>query len=257
MKHSRASLQAATEVKGKRLLSPFFCSESSSVRILAVLWSWRCGSERHPVKIHFYSLTLSLFVVGIMEDPHTRYSKRLVSSSDEPVAKGSFSRLFDVYNSRQSASCPKRVPVPFGVLTGGSQPVYNRVCQREPLFSRSPPVVFGFMSRPAKVNELIQRVQRKVKFTVGLFPLYWDSASSPSTLVTFARTKLSVGQFLTFAVKRSTCSDTPGVNPCVIRVVIPSVDDVVIPGAICLLHLHLIVPTNRYLTTNYCHLMTR
>lgn len=219
MKHSRASLQAATEVKGKCLLSPFFCSESSSVRILAVLWSWRCGSERHPVKIHFYSLTLSLFVVGIMEDPHTRYSKRLVSSSYEPVAKGSFSCLFNVYNSRQSASCPKRVRVLVGILTGGSQPVYNHVCQREPLFSSSPPVVFGFMSRPAKVNELIRRVQRKVKFTVGLFLRYWDSASPPSIPVTFARTKWSFGQFLTFAVKRSPCSDTLGVNPCVINAV--------------------------------------
>lgn len=172
-----------------------------------------------------------------MEDPHTRYSKRLVSSSDEPVAKGSFSRLFDVYNSRQSAPCPKRVPVPFGVLTGGSQPVYNRVCQREPHFSMSPPVVFGFMSRPAKVNELIRRVQRKVKFTVGLSPHYWDSASPPSILVTFVKTKLLVDQFLTFVVKRSPCSDTLGVNPCVINVIIPSVDDVVMAGAICLLHL--------------------
>lgn len=97
-----------------------------------------------------------------------------------------------------------------GVLTGGSQPVYNRVRQREPLFSRSPPVVFGFMSRPAKVNELIRRVQRKVKFTVGLFPRYWDSASPPSILATFARRKLLVDQFLTLAVKRSPCSDTLG-----------------------------------------------
>lgn len=146
-----------------------------------------------------------------MEDPHTRYSKRLVSNSDEPVAAAlaSFHGCLMFTTRSSSVYAPKHIRVPLSFLTSGLKPVSGRICvEKEPLYSLWHTLEFNggglLLCVPAKVSELVRRVQEKVKFTVWLDP-GWDSASPPYSFITLPWWRVTVDQSFNITFKLLHC----------------------------------------------------
>lgn len=96
------------------------------------VWATSCKNTLYNLRVNTAAFTV--FVVGIMEDPHTRYSKRLVSNLDEPVAISSIFMFVWCFQHSRQVFLVQNASVPHYCFWQADQRQSRIICEEEPVF---------------------------------------------------------------------------------------------------------------------------